>query len=65
MKAFQFQRRRILKFAFFVPMFKIVTPRGRASFDPRDIIRRNLVEVHKEMLNTKYQSSTPSNFRDE
>ena len=25
----------------------------------------NLVEVHKEMLKTKYQSSTPSSFRGE
>ena len=26
--AFQFQRRRILKMGFFVPMFQLVTPRG-------------------------------------
>ena len=62
---FQFQRRRILKTGFFVHMFRFVTPRGCASFDPRDIIWTNFVEVHKEMLYTKYQSSRPSSFRDE
>ena len=40
-------------------------PRGRASFDPRGIIWTNLVEVIKEMLYTKYQSSRPSSFREE
>ena len=44
-------------------------PMGGASFDPMCIIWTNLVEVHKEMLNTKYQSSTPfsseeQNFED-
>ena len=39
-------------------------PLGRASFDPRGIIWTNLVEVHKQMLHTKYQSSTPSSFRE-
>ena len=38
--------------------------RGLASFDPRGIICTNFVEAHKEMLNTKYQSSTPSSFRE-
>ena len=33
-------------------------PKGGASFDPRGIICPNLVEVHKEMLHIKYQSST-------
>ena len=40
-------------------------PRDRASFDPRGIIWTNLVEVLKEMLYTKYQSSRPSSFREE
>ena len=40
-------------------------PRGRASFDPRGIIWTNFVEVHKEMLYNKYQSSRPSSFREE
>ena len=40
-------------------------PRGRASFDPWGIICTNLVEVHIEMLHTKYQNSTPSSFREE
>ena len=33
--AFQFQKRRILKFVFFVPKFQPATPPGGASFDPR------------------------------
>ena len=37
-------------------------PQGGASFDPRDIIWTNLVEVHYDMLHTKYQSSS---FREE
>ena len=114
---FQFQRRRILKLVFFVPMFQLVTqvmgsvltpkniwiklikvhkgmikpniialilpvsekmnfevgflcsyvptcdPPGEASFDPISIILTNLVDVHREMLKTKYQSSIPSSFR--
>ena len=63
--AFKFQRRRFLKFSFFVPMLKLFIPRGGANFDPMDIILTNLVEVHKEMLHNKYQSSTPSSFREE
>ena len=31
-------------------------PRGEASFDP-------MVDVHREMLKSKYQSSIPSSFR--
>ena len=38
-------------------------PHGRTSPDPRGIIWTNLVEVHKEMLHTKYQGSRPSSFR--
>ena len=37
-------------------------PWGRASFDPRAIVCTNLLEVHKEMLHTKYQSSRLSSF---
>ena len=40
-------------------------PCGRASFDPWGIIYKILVEVHKEMLHTKYQNSTPSIFRED
>ena len=47
---------------YFVPMFELVSPGDRASFDPRDIIWTNLVEVDKEMLHTKYQSSKPTSF---
>ena len=93
----QFQKRRILKFAFFVHMFKLVTnPQGNIrtlhlpvlekknfedgllcsyvptcdphdwpSFNPWGTIRTNLVEVHREMLYTKYQSSRPSSFKEE
>ena len=32
---FQFQRRRILKLDFFLPMFQLVTP-GVLSFDPKE-----------------------------
>ena len=38
-------------------------PQGGASFDPTSIISTNLVDVHREMLKTKYQSSIPSSFR--
>ena len=40
-------------------------PRGGATFDPQDMKWTNLTEVQMEMLNTKYQSSTPSSFREE
>ena len=38
-------------------------PQGRTSPDPRSILWTDMVEVHKEMLNTKYQGSRPSSFR--
>ena len=34
-------------------------------FGPRGIIYTNLLEVHKVMLHTKYQSSRPYGFRQE
>ena len=37
----------------------------RRSFDPRGIILTHLVEIHKEMLYTTYQSSRPSSFKEE
>ena len=40
-------------------------PGSGVSFDPKGIIWIKLIKVHKEMLNTKYQSSNPSNFREE
>ena len=40
-------------------------PRSGACFDPRGLICANLVEVHKEILYTKYQSSTTSSFREQ
>ena len=42
-----------MNFALFVPMFKLVTPSG-ASFDPRGIMLIILVEIHKEIIYTKY-----------
>ena len=40
-------------------------PWAEASFDPRGIICTKFIEVNKEMLHTKHQSSTPSSFREE
>ena len=57
-----------MKFSFFVPIFNLwppPPPQGSASFDPRGILWTNLVEVNKDMPHTKYQISTPSNFREE
>ena len=51
----QFQRKRILKMGFFVPMFQLVG----ANLDPRSIIWTNLVEFHQKMVHTIYQSSSP------
>ena len=39
-------------------------PREGASFDLRGIIWTELVEVHKEKLYAKYESSKPSSFRE-
>ena len=50
--AFHFQRRRILNMGFFVSMFQLVAQPGEASFDPRDFIWTNLVEVYQKMLHT-------------
>ena len=44
-------------------IFEPKTPRRRAILDPRATIRTNLVEVHKEMLHTKYQGPRPNGFR--
>ena len=38
-------------------------PQGRTSPDPKGILWTTLVEVHKEMLHTKYKSFRPSSFR--
>ena len=65
--AFQYQRRiknfEVCCLCFYVPTFGPPPP-GWVSLDPRGIICTNLVEVHLEMLNTKYQSSRPSTFRE-
>ena len=45
--------------------FQTCEPRGRANFDPRGIKCPNLVEVYKQILHTKYQSSMPSSFRED
>ena len=39
--------------------------RGGINFDLKGIIWTKLIKIHKEMLNTKYQSSNPSSFREE
>ena len=62
--AIQFQRRRIIKFSFLVPMFNVWRS-GRGQFKTRGILSTNLVEVHKEIPHTKYQSSRPSSVRKE
>ena len=41
------------------------TPGAGPVLTPKGIIRTKLVEVHKEMLHTKHQSSTPYSFREE
>ena len=55
-----------MKSSFFVPIVPTCDthppPRGGAGFDPQDIIWTNLIEVHTEMLTTKYQTSRPSSF---
>ena len=57
--------KRNFKVFFFVPMFQTCDPRGGAQFDPRGIIWTTLVEVHYEILHTKYRSSALSSFREE
>ena len=61
---FQFQRRKILKLVFFFPMFQLVTP-GVGQFWPQRNHMNKIDKVHKEILNTKYQSSYPFSFREE
>ena len=39
-------------------------PRDGVGFDPGDHMNK-IEKVHKEMLNTKYQSFKPSSFREE
>ena len=39
-------------------------PPEQGQFDPEGMIWTNLVEVHKEMLHTKYKSTMPSSFND-
>ena len=56
---FQFQRKRILKMGFFVPMFQLVTPGLGPILTLGASYEQTLVEVHQKMLHTKYQSSSP------
>ena len=46
-------------------MFKLVTPGEGAVLTPVASYEKNLVEVHKEKLYTKYQSSKLFSFREE
>ena len=55
----QGQEKRILKFAFFIPMFKIVTPGAGSVLTPGASYGQNLEVDHKETLHTKYQSPMP------
>ena len=49
---FQFQRKRILKMGFFVPMFQLVTPGLGPILTLGASYEQNLVEVHQIMLHT-------------
>ena len=40
-------------------------PQGRPIFDPKGIIRTNLLEVFKVILPIKYQGYRPGGFRQE
>ena len=40
---FQFQRRRVLRYFFFVPMFELVTPVARACIDPLGLYTTNKI----------------------
>ena len=55
----KFHRGQILKLACFVPMFHLVTLGVEPILTAGISYEQNLVEVHKEMLHTKYQSSAP------
>ena len=54
-----------IEFYIFVPLVPTCDPQGGATFDSKGIIWIRLIKVHKEMLNTKYQSSNPFSFREE
>ena len=62
--AFHFQRKEFWRYASLF-LCSNLWPRGLTNFDFRVIIWTKLVEVHKVMLNTKYQSSRPSSFREQ
>ena len=47
----------------YISLCKACDPIGRVIFGPRGIMETNLVEVHKVMLHTKYQSYRPYGFR--
>ena len=49
----------------YIMLYKTCDPEGGTIFDPRCIIKINLVEVHLLMLNTKYQGSLLCSFRQE
>ena len=53
-----------MKFSYFVPMFNLWPP-GWGLFWPQGHFMNKLGRDPLEMLHTKYQSSTPSSFRDE
>ena len=59
-----YQKSKLYPFQFQRNYLPNCDPGGAVSFDPKGIIRIKLIKVHKEMLNTKYQSSNPSSFRE-
>ena len=65
LKALRFQTRKIFHVSPYISLCKGFDSRGAIIFGPRGIVYTNLLEVHKVMLHTKYQSSRPYGFRQE
>ena len=61
----QFQEKKNFEFCPLCSNVQTCDPQAEASLDPRGIILTNLVEIHKEMLYTKYERSRPSSFKEE
>ena len=48
-----------------VSLWKLMTPRGGAIFNPRSMVGRIYKEDHYTLLRTKYESSGPCGFGEE
>ena len=48
-----------------VSLWELMTPWGRAIFDPRGMLGRIYKEDHYTLLHTKYESSGPCGFGEE